>query len=117
MSFHRNLVVRNGFTRGPTEMNDDFRVEADIRHQVIELLQHLATVANEADALGFHAPQQDGQLAGQLRDAVCKMGWMADLALAKLGEEPIVGGAERWLLPPSYHWTPGAPRATRHDSP
>ena len=33
-----------------------------------------------------------------------KIGWLADLALEKTtGSTDIVGGAEDWFMPPSYH--------------
>ncbi len=33
-----------------------------------------------------------------------KIGWLADLALEKTtGSPDIVGGAEDWFMPPSYH--------------
>jgi hypothetical protein len=86
-------------------------------HKVKELLQHVAATANEADALCYQAAgEQQTELAEQLRHAVCRIGWMADLALTRLGHPPVVGGAEDWLLPPSYHWEDGVPRKTRHDS-
>jgi hypothetical protein len=43
----------------------------------------------------------------RLRAAICKMGWLADLASEKIGGDVARGGAEAWLLAPAYHDRPG----------
>lgn len=36
------------------------------------------------------------------RDLAAQVGWMADMIITKLGGAGCVGGAEEWMLPPTY---------------
>jgi hypothetical protein len=48
-----------------------------------------------------------------LRETVCRLGWLADLAHDKLGGLMTVrGDAEAWMLPPAYH---DVDREVNHD--
>lgn len=85
---------------------------ADIKQAGV-VMNELATLANEVDRGCYFI---HGQLVGadveaeriscelnRLRSAICTMGWLADIASGKIGGSIAKGGAEEWLLPPSYH--------------
>lgn len=77
------------------------------------VLNELATLANQIDREAyfthgdFFGEGVDSERASleldRLRSAIRKMGWLADLASEKIGGDIARGGAEAWLLSPSYH--------------
>jgi hypothetical protein len=77
------------------------------RTQVRELFESIAGIAEEIDTDCFNTDCCDQEamahLADRMRARIWVIGWMADLGASKLGGNVVNGGAEKWLLPPSYH--------------
>lgn len=72
------------------------------------LLFEIAGVANDMDGACFNllsTAEEDVDVAGDLikvlRSALCRIGWMADLALSDSGGMPLRGPADEWLLSPA----------------
>lgn len=66
------------------------------------LFGEAAAVAHRAD-VGACCPDtaEDWEAeARRLREAVCRMGWLADLGASLAGSEPVRGDATWWLLSP-----------------
>lgn len=87
------------------------KAAGDAIHQerAAHLLEEIASVAVSADRSVFWGPQAHDATAEQmqlhvdeLRATICRIGWMADLGLGSLGKGPVRGGAENWLLAPTY---------------
>jgi hypothetical protein len=82
------------------------------RDTVAGLFEEIATLANRLDRECFFAhgdlvedrePEQVQLELDRLRDAVCRIGWMADLGHEHLmGGPEVRGDAEAWLLSPRY---------------
>ncbi len=96
-----------------TAQNAPFTPSAVQLKQAIALFEHIAAGASEIDTLCFYGEQPGADDVEKLllqinvmRRLVARLGWMADLGGAKLtGNGPEVkGGAEDWLLAPSYGW-------------
>lgn len=77
------------------------------------VLNELATLANQIDREAYFThgdffgkgvdPERASLEVDRLRRAICKMGWLADLASEKIGGDIARGAADAWLLSPSYH--------------
>lgn len=86
------------------------------------ILEELATEANSIDEECFHVygelldsdvPPQVQLLLIRLRRDICRLGWMADLAVEKLGGSQARGNAEDWLTSPAYLNAWGADRVEK----
>lgn len=74
-------------------------------------------IANECLMLELHCAWQHGEFDGPgdiprdqvmaelhvLRQAVCRLGWMADRTSELLGGDICKGGAEEWMLSPRFN--------------
>jgi hypothetical protein len=75
---------------------------------VCSILEEIATTANamrhtfgQASIEGWNI---DGNTFYLFESIAEKIGWLADLGIEKISGSPdVVGGAEDWMLPPSYH--------------
>lgn len=71
------------------------------------LFEEIAGLADSADKLMYSAECDDldacYKLAHQLRDTLCRVGWLADKGSEDTGGSVIRWGAEAWMLPPAYH--------------
>lgn len=90
-------------TGGPTQ--------ADIKRAAM-LLEEIASAASLVDrACYFQGDLEDMDPEAvflhinQLRDAVRRIGWMADDASARIEGDVVRGGVDAWLLPPSFTWS------------
>jgi hypothetical protein len=83
---------------------------------VSQLLEEIASLSARTDRHCFYAfgeftegilePEQVTLELDSLRDVINRLGWLADLANAKLNDgESIRGDAEQWLLSPMYNQT------------
>ena len=85
-------------------MND---LKDETRQQVLNLLGVMSDQAAQADRLcaRFDSDAEDlghhRDHADLLRQFLCRLGWLADLAAGRLESDPCPGSAERWLLPPA----------------
>lgn len=79
--------------------------------QASQLFTEIATLASLIDRACYFVPLGEGNedqhevAMDQLREHVRKIGWLADLGLAKLEGNvrgAVKGGAEAWLLAPTY---------------
>jgi hypothetical protein len=65
--------------------------------EIADMLHGIAvTMVAEAGEDSVRAPLSVRYLSAQL-------GWLADLAVTKLGDQPLKSAAEEWMLPPLYH--------------
>lgn len=76
--------------------------------QACELLIEMARLAHEGDRICFYGPDNPDPAEAQLnidtlRRLLQRIGWLADLASDKLGQEMLIGDAAAWMLPPMYH--------------
>ncbi|MBX9716766.1 MAG: hypothetical protein K2X42_09250 [Burkholderiaceae bacterium] len=87
--------------------------------QATTILEELATEANSIDEECFHSygelfgsevPAQVELLLIRMRRDICRLGWMADLAIEKLGGVQARGNAEDWMTSPAYLEAWGADR-------
>jgi len=90
----------------------DTQITSAALQQAGVVLNELATLASQLDrecCFTHGSLIQDRDAEGvhleldRLRAAICKMGWLADLASEKIGGDVARGGAEAWLLSPAYH--------------
>jgi hypothetical protein len=77
--------------------------------QVKDLLGDIALLAHQSRRMAYHFcdanedPESAEMLIVSLRDAACRMGFMADRALQHLGEgAAILSSADEWLMSPTY---------------
>ncbi len=75
---------------------------------ILEMIGTEANVLRHAMIDGVLAPSQSNDISPNLcyllETISSKIGWLADLGIEKLtGHTDIVGDAEDWFLPPSYH--------------
>jgi hypothetical protein len=83
--------------------------ETDVsQEQAAKLLEHIAMLATCMGRQLVNFEETDGSLtlcdrAYLMKQNLDQVGWMADLALAKLGTgQPMCGGAEEWFLSAGY---------------
>jgi hypothetical protein len=71
------------------------------------LFGEIAALADNADRMAYAADAHDMascyELASNLREALCRIGFIADQGARDLGAYEARGDAVRWLLPPAYH--------------
>ncbi|CAM5183842.1 hypothetical protein CDEF62S_02766 [Castellaniella defragrans] len=74
---------------------------------VAVLFEEIAALADNADRMAYAADVDDVEscyeLAHKLREALCRIGFIADQGARDLGAREVRGDAVRWLLPPAYH--------------
>jgi hypothetical protein len=75
------------------------------------LFEQIASLAATLDRECYYAhgeqvedrePERVQQELDRLREAINRIGWMADTGCEKIGGATVRGSAEEWLLPPSY---------------
>lgn len=74
--------------------------------QVNLILDQIGTAANalRAEIIASSEDSGNGDRMYALQSLASQIGWLADLGLEKTtGSPSIVGDAEDWFMPPSYH--------------
>lgn len=103
---------RAGFEVIPTHQTEGIEVNTNATlsvEQVKDLLGDIALLAHQSRRMAYHFidanedPESAEMLIVSLRDAACRMGFMADRALQHLGEgAAILSTADEWLMSPTY---------------
>lgn len=73
---------------------------------VNEILDQIGTAANalRGELISATSDSENGDRMYLFATLAQRIGWLADLALEKTqGSPSILGDAEDWFLPPSYH--------------
>lgn len=94
-------------TEPAASVNDSAEIVSSNDPAIEALLSQIASTAYLTDRRLRLVPVGDARIdemeIDALRDVVMRMGWMADIALQRLGSINTMhnGHAEQWLLPPS----------------
>mgnify|MGYP001065086797 CR=1 FL=1 len=74
--------------------------------QTLALVQVIADTSETINQLHFSAPTDDPEVAyavlATTRDAVLKIGWIADMLARSMGGHQVVGDAKSWFLPTAF---------------